>query len=170
VNMRQTLKLVARKCDKWWFAARRCVKRAGHSVRTICAAINQRLQMHRGDGAVLFHAGLEFHQHRMPPAMAVEKLPSRASKVIFTGRSRNQRRLRDNNFMIERIAFFRRTRRRSEVAITRICPRGASGKTFAKSFVQVMRWFAWTTRLLIFLRDSFIATAACCSIAKCVLP
>src|SRR5258707_15748169 len=39
---------------------------------SIGAAINERLQMHGGDGAVFFHASFEIHQDGMAAAMAVE--------------------------------------------------------------------------------------------------
>ena len=37
------------------------VEGAGYAVGAVSAAVDQRLQMHAGDGAVFFYAGFEFH-------------------------------------------------------------------------------------------------------------
>src|SRR6266852_843959 len=78
------------------------VERAGYAVGAVGAAINQRLQVHRGDGAVLFHAGFEFHQHRVAPAVAIKNFLARQTN--FHWAVQQKRGLRDDNFMIEGIA------------------------------------------------------------------
>src|SRR5260370_15428836 len=48
------------------------VKRAGHAVRTVSTAVNQRLKMHYRNRAVFFDACPEFHQHGMAPPVAIK--------------------------------------------------------------------------------------------------
>ena len=78
------------------------VERAGDAVRAVGAAVEQRLDVHAGDRAVALHAGLEVHQHRMAAAMAVEDLLAREADLHRP--IEQQRRLRDDDFVIERIA------------------------------------------------------------------
>src|SRR6185503_9226873 len=60
----QTLKLVTRHVIRDGLQ-RAGVERARHAATAIRAAVEKRLEVHRGDRAVVLHAGLYFHQHRM---------------------------------------------------------------------------------------------------------
>ena len=75
---------------------------AGNSIRTIRAAVDQRPQMHAGDRAVFLHAGPEFHQHRMAPAVAIENFFARQADFYRT--VEQQRSLRHDDFVVEGIA------------------------------------------------------------------
>src|SRR5208282_4649844 len=64
---------------------------AGDAVGSVGTAVHQRLKLHRSDRAVLFHAGLEFHQDRMAAPVAVENLLAR--QADFDGPVQEQGRL-----------------------------------------------------------------------------
>ena len=81
---------------------RASVKRAGHAVRAVRATIDQRLQMHGGDGAVFFHAGFEIHQDRVAAAMAVKNFFAR--QADFYRAVKKERGFGHHDFVIERIA------------------------------------------------------------------
>src|SRR5256885_813559 len=72
----QSLKLVARHVvsDR---LERASVEGAGDAVTSVCAAIEERLKVHRGDRAVVLYACLHPHQHRMPAAMTVKNFFTR---------------------------------------------------------------------------------------------
>ncbi len=78
------------------------VEGARDAVRAVRAAVEQRLHAHRRDRAVTFHAGLDAHQHRMAPAVAVEHLFARQADLHRA--IEHQRGLRDDDFVVERIA------------------------------------------------------------------
>ncbi len=78
------------------------VERAGRAVRAVAAAIEQRLQMHAGERAVLVHAGAHFHQHGVPPAMHVEHFLAVEADLYRTAEI--ERRLGDHDFMVVQIA------------------------------------------------------------------
>ncbi len=59
--------------------------------------------MHSGDAAVLFYARLEIHQDRMAAAVTVEDLFAR--QADFYGTVEQERGFRDDDFVIEGIAF-----------------------------------------------------------------
>ena len=74
------------------------VEGAGDAVRAVGAAVEQRLEVHAGDRAVLLHAGLEAHQHRMAAAVAVEDLFARQAdlhRAVGQQRQLARRRSRD---------------------------------------------------------------------------
>ncbi len=79
-----------------------CIEGAGHAVRTVGAAIEQRLQIEAGDLAVVGDAGAEAHQHRMPAAMAVEDLLTRETDLYRTVEQQGS--LGDDDLVVERIA------------------------------------------------------------------
>ena len=90
-----------------WNVIRRRLQRAGverarHAVRSVRAAINQRLQVHRRDRAVFFHASLESHHHGMAAAMAVENFFARQTN--FHGTVEHQRGFGNYDLVIEGIA------------------------------------------------------------------
>src|SRR5258708_24365294 len=57
------------------------VERARHSVTSISSTVKKRFEVHRRNRAVLFHSGLDMHQHRMATAMAVENFFARQSAL-----------------------------------------------------------------------------------------
>ncbi|MDH5211189.1 MAG: hypothetical protein OEW96_05885, partial [Betaproteobacteria bacterium] len=57
------------------------VERARRAVRAVGAAVEQRLQVHRREAAVLAHAGAELHQHRVAAAVLVEHLFARQADL-----------------------------------------------------------------------------------------
>ena len=57
------------------------VKGAGDAVGAVAAAVDQRLEMHSGDGAVFFDAGFEFHQDGMAAAVAIENFFAREADL-----------------------------------------------------------------------------------------
>ena len=78
------------------------VERARHAVRSIRAAIEQRLQVDAGDPAVGGHTGAEAHEHGMPAAMAVEHLLARQADLHRS--IEQQRRPGDDDLVVEGIA------------------------------------------------------------------
>src|SRR5690348_6430977 len=62
------------------------VEGARHAVTAVRAAVEVRLEVHRGDRTVVLHAGLHFHQHWMAAAMAIENLFTRESDFHRTAR------------------------------------------------------------------------------------
>src|SRR5439155_22150041 len=78
------------------------VKRARHAVRSIRAAIDQRLQVHRRDCAVAFYSGLEFHQYRVASAMTVKNLF--ACQADLYRPVQQQRRFRHHDLVLKGIA------------------------------------------------------------------
>ncbi len=78
------------------------VERARRAVRAVGAAVEQRLQVHRGQLAVLRHAGAEFHQHRVAPAVLVEHLLAREADLHRA--AEDQRRLADHELVVAGIA------------------------------------------------------------------
>src|SRR5216117_11062 len=71
-------------------------------VGPVAAAVEQRLEVHAGDGAVPFHARLHPHERGVAPAVAVEHLFAR--KGGFYGSPRDHSQLRDYDLMTEGIA------------------------------------------------------------------
>ncbi len=78
------------------------IKGARHAVRSVGPSVEQRLQVHSGDLSVLRHPGAEAHQHRVPAAMAIEHFLARQADLHRA--VQQQRRLRHDDFVIERIA------------------------------------------------------------------
>ena len=78
------------------------VEGARDAVRTVAAAVDQRLQVHPGQPAVLRHAGAEPHQHRVPAAVHVEHLFPR--ETDFHRAAEHQGRLRDHRFVVAQVA------------------------------------------------------------------
>ena len=78
------------------------VEGAGDAVRSVGAAIEQRLQIQARDPAVVRHAGAEAHQHGMTAAMAIEHLF--AIEADLHRPIEQQRRLRDDDLVVEGIA------------------------------------------------------------------
>src|SRR5215212_3940616 len=58
-------------CDRLQRAG---VEGRGHTVRAVCAAVQERLEVERGDRAVPFDSDFALHQNRMTAAVAVEDL------------------------------------------------------------------------------------------------
>src|SRR2546421_7855083 len=73
------------------------IKRACDSVRAVGATVDQRLEVHSGDGAVLFDAGFEFHQDRMAAARTIKYLF--ACQADFDGPVKQKRSLRHDDFV-----------------------------------------------------------------------
>ena len=63
------------------------VERARRAVGTVRAAVEQGLQVHAGQLAVLGHASAEFHQHRVPAAVQVEHFFARQADFSPAGRA-----------------------------------------------------------------------------------
>src|SRR6267142_1164286 len=78
------------------------IKSAGDAVGAVAAPIDQRLEMHSGDGAVLLDAGLEFHQDGMAAAMAIKNFF--ASETNLDGAVQQERGLGHDDFVIEGFA------------------------------------------------------------------
>src|SRR6266513_2685368 len=79
------------------------VERAGNSVRAIRATVDQRLQMHSSNRAVLIDTVFECHQDRMAAAVTIKNL--HASQADFDGPVEHESGFGYNDFVIERIAF-----------------------------------------------------------------
>src|SRR6266513_4858412 len=79
------------------------VERAGNSVRAIRATVDQRLEMHSSNRAVLLDTGFEFHQDRMAAAVTIKNFFSR--QADFDGPVEHESGFGYNDFVIERIAF-----------------------------------------------------------------
>ena len=75
------------------------IKRRRHAVRAVSPAVDECLQVHRGDRAVILDARLETHQHGMAAAVAVEDLFPRQRDLHRT--SEDHGRLRDHDLVIE---------------------------------------------------------------------
>ena len=78
------------------------VEGARRTVRAVAAAVEQRLQVHGGELAVLRDAGAHLHQHRVPAAVLVEHLFAR--QADFHRAAQHQRRLGDHHLVVGRIA------------------------------------------------------------------
>src|SRR6267378_5837153 len=78
------------------------IKGAGDTVGAVAATIDQRLEMHSGDGAVLLDAGLEFHQDGMTAAVTVENFLAREANL--DGAIQDERGLGHDDFVIEGVA------------------------------------------------------------------
>ena len=57
------------------------VKRAGDPVRAVRATVDQRLEMHSSNRAILLDAGFEFHQDGVPPPVAIKDLFTRQANL-----------------------------------------------------------------------------------------
>ncbi len=79
------------------------VKSAGHSIRSVSTAIDQRLEMHSGDGAVFLHTGFEFHQNWMTATVTIKDFLARQADL--DGPVEHESGLGDDDFVMERIAF-----------------------------------------------------------------
>src|SRR6266481_9372309 len=79
------------------------VKRAGDSVRAIGATIDQRLEVHSSNRAVLLDTGFEFHQDGMTAAMTIKNLF--ACQANLDGPIEHESGLCYNDFVMERITF-----------------------------------------------------------------
>src|SRR5207245_1058280 len=75
------------------------VKRAGDSVRAVGTAVDQRLEMHSSDCAILFDAGFEFHQNGVAAAVTVKDFFARQAN--FDGPIKQKSRLGHHDLMIE---------------------------------------------------------------------
>src|SRR6266851_9419703 len=78
------------------------VERAGNSVRAVGATVDQRLEMHSRNRAVLFDTGFEFHQDRMPPPVTIENFF--ACQANLNGPIEHERGLGQDDLMIKRVA------------------------------------------------------------------
>ena len=78
------------------------VEGARDAVRPVAAAVDQRLQMHPCELAVIHHAGAESHQHRMPAAVHVEDFLAREADLHRA--AEHQRRFRDHRLVIAHVA------------------------------------------------------------------
>src|SRR5206468_12017372 len=78
------------------------VERARDAVRAVRAAVEQRPEMDAGDRPVPLDAGLEVHQHRMTPTMAVEHFFAREADL--DGSIEDPCRLADADLVVEWIA------------------------------------------------------------------
>src|SRR5438552_16376688 len=78
------------------------VVRARDPVGPVAAAVEQRLEMHAGDGAVLLESCLHPHQRGMAPAVAFAHLFAREGD--FYGSSRYHGQLRNRDLVTEGIA------------------------------------------------------------------
>ena len=79
----------------------RRIERAGDTVGTVSAAVQQGLQVHGGQRAVYVHAGAKFHQHRVAAAMAVKYLF--AVQADLDGTAQHQRGFDNDDFVVERV-------------------------------------------------------------------
>src|SRR6185369_5311426 len=96
------------------------VERARDSITPVCTTVEIRLKVHRRDRAVVLHARLDVHQHRMASTVTIEDFFARQRNLHRT--SGNHRELANNDFMIERIAFAAKpttVRRRDHTDVTR---------------------------------------------------
>src|SRR5262245_61588411 len=94
----QSLKLVARPVISNSLQRTR-VESTRNSVAAVCPAIEIRFKMHRGDRAVVLHACLDLHQHRMAPAMTVKNFFARQRDFHRTTSKHGQ--LANYHFVIE---------------------------------------------------------------------
>src|SRR5690242_39675 len=60
---------------------RTCVERAGDAVRSIGAAVENRLEMNAGNRAVVLHTGPEPHEDGVAAAMAIEDFLARQADL-----------------------------------------------------------------------------------------
>src|SRR5262249_27141045 len=96
-----TLKVITRDVIRGGLQ-RTCIESACDAVRAVSPAVDQRLQMHAGHGAVFFHTGFVFHQHRMAAAVAVENLFPRQADLYWA--IEKERSFGDDDFVIKGIA------------------------------------------------------------------
>src|SRR6267378_605088 len=78
------------------------IKSAGDAVGAIAAAVDQRLEMHSGNRAVLLDAGLEFHQDGMTAAVTIKNFLAREANL--DGAIQEERGFGHDDFVIEGIA------------------------------------------------------------------
>ncbi len=78
------------------------VEGARDAVGAVAAAVDQRLQVHPGELAVLRDAGAEAHQHRMPAAVHVEHFF--AVEADLHRAAEDQRRLADHHLVVAHVA------------------------------------------------------------------
>ena len=78
------------------------VVRAGDAVGAIPAAVQERLEVHRRDRAVLFHAGFHPHERRMASAVAIKDLL--AGERDLHGPPGEHREFRHDDLVAERVA------------------------------------------------------------------
>src|SRR2546430_9652792 len=78
------------------------VIRAGDAVGAVPAAVQERLEVHRGDRPVLFHSGFHPHERRVAPAVAVKDLL--AGEGDLYGPAGEHRELRHDDLVAERVA------------------------------------------------------------------
>ena len=71
----------------------------GDPVRAVAAAVERRLEVERGDRAVLLHAGPHPHQGRVTAPVAVEDLLARQADL--DGPARDAREVRDDDLVVE---------------------------------------------------------------------
>src|SRR5262245_53744784 len=73
------------------------------SITAVRSAVEERLKVHGSDCAVSFHSGLDLHEHRMTPSMAIEDLL--ACERDFNRPAGDHSQLRDCDLVIERVCF-----------------------------------------------------------------
>src|ERR1700674_3577948 len=78
------------------------IKGACDAVGAVAATIDQRLEMHSADGAILLDAGLESHQDGMAAAVTIKNFLAREANL--DGAIQQKRGFGDDDFMIEGIA------------------------------------------------------------------
>src|SRR5438445_4854083 len=83
------------------------VECARYAITPVGAAVQKRLEVHCGNGAVLLNAGFDVHQHGMPSTMAIENFFARERALHRP--ARNHRQLAHDNFMIKGIALAAKT-------------------------------------------------------------
>src|SRR6267378_2380131 len=78
------------------------IKGARYAVGAVAAPIDQRLEMHSGDGAIFLDAGLEFHQDGMTAAVTIKNFL--ACETNLDGAIQQKRGFGHDDFVIERVA------------------------------------------------------------------
>src|SRR5467141_680019 len=79
------------------------VELAGNSIRAVRATVDQRLEVHSSNRAVLLDTGFEFHQDRMAAAMTIKNLF--ACQANLDGPIEHESGFGYNDFVMERITF-----------------------------------------------------------------
>ena len=137
-----------------------------HAVGAVRAAVEPRAEVHAGDGAVLREAGLDPHQHGVAAAVDVEDLFARERDLHRAARELRQ--LAGGDLVgegIELAAEAAADRRRDRRGCAPGAGRGSWRGGGARSAASASR-----TRVSSLPSAPQCATAACCSIGRCVLP
>src|SRR3989475_8489452 len=111
------------------------IKSTGDTVGAVAAPIDQRLEMHSGDGAVLLDAGLEFHQDGMTAAVTIKNFLAREANL--DGAIQEERGLGHDDFVIEGIALSAKASAIGRGADANM--RGRHLQNFGESAMKVVR-------------------------------